>query len=681
MIKRMLMTLLCLLLLCGASAGAEDIFEKMDDAMYRIVLRTETEDVTLGSGVLFQDGKSLLTAIGCCAQGDLYAIGNDGEYAVVSRDVYEGAGFAVLELSCDTAGEPLQTDNANVTSLPYVFGLNDQGQFAPMPLYMVRYSMYKEAEGLLISSEEGLLPGAFMTDDKGMLVGLVIAQQMEGIGSYAALDAAAINRALAGDKAGTETFLDVHLSWADGMLQVSWADESRDSGVYIITLSGDTNTYYTTFKAEKTDRDMSLAVPPGHTYYVQVQWAQSEGQARPTDWNVIDILTVPETAFNAYGFTQESYLASVKAGQVFTSTLPEMPLISVDTLTSPQADVYLQVNNQYDVATEIELPMAVELIGPDGQFFFEEMVYVFTPAYEQNDSFAVPVEGMIANCAQFSGGVLRPGAYVLRYALCGQIAGEYAFTVQPAGTPGASDVPETPGTAGFASGLTAVNEKGLVTLSWDASSIPEGAKVNVYYLYEGNTYTTYHPMKEGASSTILLTVPGRRMIAWVVWAAEGDPVSAIPQNQDEMVLVAAANLMPLTDHSFRNLRLSVTASADPAAETGTEFLPEVPLTREILTNRELHFYFQTEDVYTIDETSPDHPMTIVLCTPEGMVFVDSGYYIFDQTLQASDLWLKDITSLFADYESLVQQPWPAGEYKVLYCIDEQLAGEFIFTLE
>ena len=44
MIKRMLMTLLCLLLLCGASAGAEDIFEKMDDAMYRIVLRMLNEN-------------------------------------------------------------------------------------------------------------------------------------------------------------------------------------------------------------------------------------------------------------------------------------------------------------------------------------------------------------------------------------------------------------------------------------------------------------------------------------------------------------------------------------------------------------------------------------------------------------------------------------------------------------
>lgn len=681
MIKRILVILLGLMLLCGASAGAEELYEMVNDVLYRIVLRTETEDVTLGSGVLFQDGQRLLTAAGCCAEGELYAIGNDGEHAIINRSVDESAGIAVLQLDSYAAGAPLQMSTSDSQSMPFIFGANIAGRLGSMPLYLARYGRYQGYESMVLSSEEGLLPGAFMTDEQGKIIGLVIAQHTEGVGSYVALDVSTIYSVLMGKKPGTGPFLDISVSWVDGMMKVAWEDEERDSGVYVLTLSGDANAYYTTYTAEKTERSFFLAVPPGHTYYVQVQQAESEEKALPIDWNAMKIFTIPETAFNAYDFTHESRLVSVPAGQVISSELPEMPLTSVDTLTDPKADVYLQIKNTYDVSAEIEVPMALELIAPDGQFFFEEMAYTFMPEYEQEDSFVVSVDSLIASCQDFSGGVFQPGAYVLRYVLGGQIAGEYAFTVEPAGTPGPAAVPETPKTSGFASGVTAVNENGLITLSWDASSIPEGAKVNAHSFYEGNTFTTYHQMLEGASSTQLLAVPGRRTLAWVVWATEGEPAPVMPQNQDEIVLIPATELKPLTDHGFRNLHIGVAASADPEGEASTEFLPEVPITREVLTNQELHFYFQTEDIYQIDETSSDHPMAIVLCTPEGMVFVEPGAYRFDITLQSSDLWLKDITTLFADYESLVQQTWPAGEYRILYIIDEQLAGEYSFTLE
>ena len=73
-------------------------------------------------------------------------------------------------------------------------------------------------------------------------------------------------------------------------------------------------------------------------------------------------------------------------------------------------------------------------------------------------------------------------------------------------------------------------------------------------------------------------------------------------------------------------------------------------------------------------------MVIVLCTPEGLCFIDPLVYMFDPSLQTSDMWLKDISNLCRDYESLICGAWPAGDYRILYCIDGQVAGEINFTL-
>ena len=48
----------------------------------------------------------------------------------------------------------------------------------------------------------------------------------------------------------------------------------------------------------------------------------------------------------------------------------------------------------------------------------------------------------------------------------------------------------------------------------------------------------------------------------------------------------------------------------------------------------------------------------------------------------SDLWVSDITTVFEDYERFCDgEPWPAGEYTVLYTIDGGEVARFSFTLE
>ena len=129
--------------------------------------------------------------------------------------------------------------------------------------------------------------------------------------------------------------------------------------------------------------------------------------------------------------------------------------------------------------------------------------------------------------------------------------------------------------------------------------------------------------------------------------------------------------------------------ADPKAATqvcAQAFLhpaSHLPLygSAKCLSGCALHLYFQTEDTYQVTENSEGHAMHLVLCTPEDLCFAYPLEYLFDVNLQSSDLWLFDISSLCRDYESLICGAWPAGHYRLLYCIDGQVAGEFHFSLD
>ena len=174
---------------------------------------------------------------------------------------------------------------------------------------------------------------------------------------------------------------------------------------------------------------MQFAVPPGHSYDVQVQWvAAGETELEP-DWRYMQTLAVPELPFRQFGYTQECYFASAPAGTEITDILPDMGPLTLMALADGQ-DHYLQVISRYDVTEEFEAPMALELIAPDGQFYFEEHRFVFSPEWEEEDCFALSLDGLLTTCQEFSGGVLKKGEYRVRYAIGGYVAGEYTFTLE-----------------------------------------------------------------------------------------------------------------------------------------------------------------------------------------------------------------------------------------------------------
>ena len=679
MLKRILMLLMTLLLL-ALPAGAEDLYDQIDAALYQIVLRTDAGDKLLGSGVLFVDASAILTAEGCCKEGALYAVGLDGEYAVESVTPV-GSGAALLTLASPATAAPRLLAPAEAQSLPFIFGTNTDGERGTMPLYKARVGMRDGLYSLLFASEEGLLPGAFLTDEQGRVTALITNQQMEGLGSYAGLGADSLGQLLSTEEKADTGFLDCTFAWEDGELTVSWTDKAHTEGVYVVTLVTEENQYYTTYVADITERSLAVTPPPGHTYGIQVQRAASEAEALEPDWNVLRDYTLPLLPFPAYGMQAECAILSLPAGSETIDDDSTLTAFTAANLTDPARDIYLRADCSYTIPTLHTANLTLELIAPDGQFFFDEQIIDLDPADAAADSLYFSLNTVLDSCVEFSGGALQAGQHTLRFFLDGCIGGEYTFSVTEEGAAPAA-APAEPATEGFASGLGTTRENGLVTLTWDAATIPEGAKVRAYYLYDSNPYYIYLDPDAGANSVQVFTVPGHQTAAWVTWSTNGEFTLSRQPGADEFILLDAAPAEPITAHSFRNVRIGLAASADPKAPTSTNFLPQAPITREMLTDRATPIYFMTEDTYQVGATSGDHPLLIVLETPDGMCFVDLGYYIFDRSLQSSDLWVKDISKLFADYESFTgDAAWPAGDYRLLYCIDEKIAGEIKFTLE
>ena len=431
MMKRLFSLLLALCLLLGAAATAEynfDTYTAVNERLYRIVQRTETEDITLGTGIVFIDQRVLLTVEGCCADGDLYAIGEDGEHAILNIERAGNAGLMLLEMATPSHMEPVALSNYEAQALPVIFGADQNGTTGIVPFYQAQYAAYRGMESLRLAGGEGMLPGAVLMDSAGNLIALVHSQHMEGIGMYNALDSTAIHASMTGDS-HSDAFLPVTATWADGIMTVSWMDEDRTDGVYMLAVSAAENVYYSAIEISASSKVVQQIVPPGHLYYMQVQWAKSASEALAPAWNAMITVDVPLEPFTDYGFQQACYLATAPAGTEVTGLLPPMEDITMAALMDAETVVYLQILNTYDVEEEINTPMTMELIAPDGQFYFLGSGYIFSPDYESEDNFALPLTELLNACTQFTGGQLQMGEYIVRYTIGGKLAGEYTFTL------------------------------------------------------------------------------------------------------------------------------------------------------------------------------------------------------------------------------------------------------------
>lgn len=686
--KCFLPLLLALLMIFVLPVQASSAFGSATDALCTIYLRRDAGDTLLGTGVAFIRNDTILTVEGCIREGELVVLSSGGEHRVTSVRAEE-SGAALLTIDPPVDAAPVSLADYSMQAVPYVLSASADGQRAAEPLYQVLMTRYRGTDALLLSSEDGLLPGAIVLDEAGALVCITAARNGEGVGMYTALDISSLYGLSIelDDISDTEAaYVKASISWQDGVLDISWPDANHTEGVYFITVGGRENRYYSSYTAGAIRTGISILLPLGHSYDVQVQWTPDKTQPLPINWYIMQEISLPEDAYTDHGFTCRSYVSALPAGSAIPDGLfPETEFLSVDMVTGGAYDLYFQSIAEYQVDEQIPLPMTAELIAPDGQFYYLDLEFVFDPALQGADVFYLPLGDLFAECLQFTeGNALAPGEYRLRYAIAGKTADEYVFTLAPEGT-AAPEETNSSRSAGFLTGYTVACEGGYVTLDWsNLTALPTGEDLTyvAFIQYGENAYYTYYEMAAEARQAEFHAIPGVDCVVWLAYT-HGDSIAELhPQSPDECTFVPAAQKQPFTLNGFTHVRAGLAASDAESPEDDGVYLPEAPITRQMLTDRAVPVYFQTEDTYSVTEISSDYPMAIVLFTPDGLVFAERSGYVFMPEICDGDIWARNLEALLSSYESLTgDAAWPAGEYTIGYYIGGFVADEFTFTLE
>lgn len=437
---------LALALMMGLAFLPAQAEEPVPEALYRIVERSGAGDRTLGTGVLFGSKTALLTVAGCWSEGDLYAIGADGEHAISYRGEIAGSRLILLGLATESAFSPMTVTGADSFKSNAIYGASASGGMVVQQTTLSRATAIDRRAEVLLSAGEGLLPGAVMLGADGGLAGITLWQHGEGVGVYAALANVTLSRLLNGD--GSE-------------------------------------------------------------------------------------------------------------------------------------------------------------------------------AQESN---------------------------------------------------------------GLVSGFVATVEDGQILLDWtdaDGYELTEDTVFTAYASVLSNPYLSYDEVTDGQTTAVFPAIPGTETLVWVAVSDGAQTGPVYPEQSGESVLVSVPEAGTFTDHGFRNLRCGIAAGEAGLDGTITEFLPQQPMTRALITDRTLSLYFQTEDSYTVDSEDSDHVLLLALHTPEGYAFTYLSGYIFMPEMNGSDMWMTDVTRLFEDYEKFVPEGerWPAGGYALAYYIDGDEAARVSFTLD
>lgn len=238
---------------------------------------------------------------------------------------------------------------------------------------------------------------------------------------------------------------------------------------------------------------------------------------------------------------------------------------------------------------------------------------------------------------------------------------------------------------GLLSEFTVRVENGGIIVDWaDASGVlmTEDSIVTVFAAATCNPYLSYHEVTNGATQSLFPAYPGTQMQVWIAVSKASLAEPLYPEYREELATLQIPAAQPISLNGMRNLRSGVTTADAELDGMAEDFLPQTPLTREILSDPSRHVYFQTEDTYEVAAQEEDHSLMVLLYTPEGYVFCYESSYVFMPELCGGDLWICDITDLARKYERFAgENSWIAGEYKVGYYVDGFEVAVIPFTLD
>lgn len=440
--KRLLAALVSVLLVLACLPA---LAAQVPDGVFRLICRdAQGKDTLLGTAVLVED-TTLLTAAGIVqCEGQLIALGADGEYPVLASVIpptLKSAALLGLMEAPPAAVVPLAQSAQTV----YWAAVREDGTLDSAQVKHASATTFSDQECLLYTAEAGLLPGGVLLSESGELLGLTLGAYAEGVDRYVALAGAEIGTILpgTGNTVSVSSASWLHgftLSAADGWLHVDWKDcgVSLTEGEQLTVIVYDTaNAFVDCLTPQDGVTDIHQPVVPGRTYEVCIQRSTGELDLS-AGWDDSDLqrISIPDARpFDLYSMcNEELYLGSVPAGQAGEAQYQKvepLPALTAPALSSGEQAVFLQAVSTYTVQEEVSSLLVAALLTPDGQCFSLDGGFLFMPELCGGDVWNIDVTELFEGYLRFSGSsAMDPGEYRLCFYLDGALAGELTWILE-----------------------------------------------------------------------------------------------------------------------------------------------------------------------------------------------------------------------------------------------------------
>lgn len=225
-------------------------------------------------------------------------------------------------------------------------------------------------------------------------------------------------------------------------------------------------------------------------------------------------------------------------------------------------------------------------------------------------------------------------------------------------------------------GLNVTLNKNTAVVEWADMTLPEkaeGEDVWIVLVDTGNSYLTSYPAEGDERFFATVLTPGRFYIVGAV-ASAGRP-GAVPQSYASVYVPKAGKL---TEYGFKPVVTAVAEAPEGDLKEGEAPVPVTEVTEELLRSGRAYFY--SHSTYEVTENIEGKTLLITLTDPEGNNYRHESGWLYSPDYMAEDIWYIKLseTGLTA---FLDQDGYPAGEYRMAFYVDGELADEFSFELK
>ena len=428
--KKMMLLLLtlALVLLCSTA---------MADTVYSLVAKSQSGEDVVGSAVLVAsaDGNCLFLGGGYVPEEGvtLSLRGSEGEIEV--QNAFRAVG-GVLWLETETPEWGIADLRLEFQPEDAVrcIGVDRSGQQVSMavsqvtPVRLGGYPMYTLTAG------EGMLPGAALVDKRDGVLAVLCAQLSEGSGRWLAVtpqqalaleDSVFSRIKLQTPVEGFATQLS-H-SYADGLLQLSWTDAVPEGkeGRWRVYYEDTANSFYTWQDDIGGSQSITMAVVPGRSYEIWVQWYNGSDQPHVPSAALYSVSVPAAEPVSRYDYTETSAWVTASDDEWGeTDKIPENP-VSINALNRG-VKMYLQVVSHYTVSEEVEELLTFELVTPGGESFTMLAGFIYMADTEE-DVWHADLTELMMSALQWAED--KAGEWTLNYYYDGDLANTVHFTL------------------------------------------------------------------------------------------------------------------------------------------------------------------------------------------------------------------------------------------------------------